>query len=192
MTMAGDDGRPYYPPMVPGSPRLRTKHIVDIVLITIIGTFIMITAILCLRSTGETMDESWRSLRAHPGQLVRIIVETNDDPVTIYIVEAGTLDDWDWNPDEIPENIGVYDIPANSTETIELRLPDSDEDANWGFMFYTDISSDVHINYRQTRPIVMDHIFDTYFLPATLIVVLVICLGVNFISHRVSTRYKMR
>lgn len=132
-------------------------------------------------------EGQWYSLQANPGNLVRLTIETNEHPATILIVEADTLDHWDSDFGGPPENAGVFEIPPNSTETIEFRLPDSDEFQNWGFMIYDDAPRNVVISYKQSRPFVFDHIFDTYLFPMSLLVLLVTCLGVNHYLRRTAS-----
>lgn len=187
--MVGDNRRPYDFPKVPEHPTFWKKYLVDIVILAVVGGLLLVTVIFWVQSTGTQMNEGWHTFHAEPGQLVRIIVDTNEDPVVIYIVEAETLEEWNWDYEDPIDHIGTYEIPPNTRETIELRLPDDDHDANWGFMFYEENGS-VSIEFRQTRPIVMDHIFDTFVLPGTLIVLLVVGLGVNnFLRRTASNEY---
>ena len=156
------------------------RRLIDVIIVTIVGALLLVIAIMWVLPTGTFQDRGWHTLYADPGQKVKFIVYTNDDPVVIYIISVDMLEDFSTH-DEVPaENIGMYGIAAHSRETIELQLPEDDngDETNWGFYLHKPNGSG-SIIYRQTRPVVMDHLLYTWVPPASLIVLLVIGLVMN-------------
>ena len=159
------------------------------IIITTVGILLIVVAIMWVLPTGSRMDDGWHTLHADPGQKVKLIVFTNDDPVVIYIITADTSNNMSWHLEEPPDHIGRYEVPANSRGTIELQLPEDDDDDrdNWGF-YFNKKNGFASITYRQTRPIVEDHFFYTWVTPTFLMVLLVAGLGMNHYLRRVDLR----